>query len=134
MWPRRKDREQTRLVAGCETFLRGTYAEHLLGLGDPVPPWAWLNLLAHATDEELRAAAREPAPSSVWQRARWFLAGEILDAVDGSPCSLDDVQHDVLVRLELAAASSVAAKRWGPDRLVNTTRRLVRDRTAQTQR
>jgi hypothetical protein len=134
MRSRRNHHHEARLIAGCEAFLQGTYVEHLMSQRDPVPPWAWLNLLAHATQDELRAVVQGPPPTSAWPRAQWFLAGEVLDAVDGSSCSLPDLQHDVLVRLELAAASSEAARRWGPDRLVSTTRRLVRDRAAQTQR
>jgi hypothetical protein len=35
------------MVAYCEVFLRGRYAERLMERAERVPPRAWLNLVAH---------------------------------------------------------------------------------------
>ena len=113
------DEEVDELVSESEDVLRGSYAERLLQARSPIPPWAWLNLLAHGTLNQLRALARQPAPQWVWPRARWFLVGEVLDVVDSGASSLRTLQREVLVPLELC--TSGVADGWGPVELVRTT-------------
>uniref|UniRef100_UPI00397DF477 hypothetical protein n=1 Tax=Salmonella sp. SAL4435 TaxID=3159890 RepID=UPI00397DF477 len=78
------------LANDCESFLAGRLAEHLYLRQGGVPVWAWTNLLAHGTVDELRAPpGRFPGLPPVlepWISARRYLAGEILDVVaDGAP-------------------------------------------------
>jgi hypothetical protein len=114
----RRTAAQRRLVKECQAFLNGEFAEFGVPAGEPVPVWAWINLLAHGTEEQLRREAIMPAGSDNWHRARSLLADRVLaDAVaDGS--SLAEIQRDVLVPLELETISSRTAYRWDPPRLV----------------
>src|SRR4051812_6855776 len=49
------------LAAECEAFLAGRYAAHAGALGARVPVWAWVNVLAHASEDGIAAlAAGEP--------------------------------------------------------------------------
>lgn len=98
------------MVSECEALLAGTYVELLESVGTAVPNWAWTNLLAHGTEEqlrdlsELRASSRSWSSNS-WSRARAYLAGEVLDAA--ARCgSLRTLQRRALVPLELRLAST----------------------------
>lgn len=108
---RRTDPEGPQLVAECEAFLAGTYAEHVETLGDRVPGWAWANLLAHGTVDDLRTAAtllhtaRSVHPAGGWHTARAYLATEVLRLVDGGTRSLHDLQQQLLVPVEEVLAS-----------------------------
>jgi hypothetical protein len=70
MWRHQPEPRPIQLVDDCEAFLAGSYAEQLLHRDERVPVWAWANLLAHGTEEAIRAAARQPAPAPPWVRAR----------------------------------------------------------------
>jgi hypothetical protein len=103
----RRDRrgDTSSMIQDCEAMIEGRYVERLEASGLSVPSWAWMNLLAHATDEVLRHAA-EGRPMwrrgrhEVWRRARAYLASEILD-IASDPGTLRTVQAQVLVPLEL---------------------------------
>jgi hypothetical protein len=94
-----------RLVDECEAFLSGHLAERLSTDG-PLPAWVWINLLAHASEEELRAECKR-TPRGLWEAHRARLAGEVLDLAATSG-SLGDLQRQALIPLELDLAS-------GPD-------------------
>lgn len=137
---RQEDPEASELVVEAEAFLAGTYVDTMVEEGRRVPTWAWLNLLAHGTEADLREAARGAvgvwslmrsmftAPSTVeawpsvslpdWCRARSFLAGEVLDEMRARECPVEELQQDVLIPLELALATHRPARRWGPAELV----------------
>jgi hypothetical protein len=92
------------LVSESAAYLGGTYAETCASQGKDVPRWAWTNLLAHGSVEDLRRQAqaldRGLLHTRAWLAARAYLATEVLDLVDrGAP--LLALQHDVLVPLEL---------------------------------
>jgi hypothetical protein len=95
---------QADFVVACEALLDGRYVDELQRTERPVPVWAWMNLLAHGTDEALRREADECPPPwrhrGLWQRARAYLAGEVLDAAT-EVGTLTSVQAQVLVPLEL---------------------------------
>jgi hypothetical protein len=102
-----RDRDQPfarELVEECEAFLDGRMAERCVALGAPVPAWAWTNLLAHGTVQELAHPpihGRGPkSPLWAWSQGRALLAAEVLDRVAGDD-DLRQLQHDVLVPLEL---------------------------------
>lgn len=116
MW-QRQDPAAAVLIDECQAFLDGRFAE-LAGAGEgAVPVWAWLNLLAHGTEAELRAAARVLADEVGWAQARSFLAGEVIDVVDSGRATLTELQRDVLLPLELDVVG-VRTGRWTPGRLV----------------
>ena len=56
MFGRRRHRDGE-VITASEALVEGRYAEHLAGRRCAVPVWAWTNLLAHATDDQLRHAA-----------------------------------------------------------------------------
>jgi hypothetical protein len=97
--------EARELIGECESFLNGCFAEHLLAEGAVVPTWAWMNLLAHGTTEDLAAPPVRltdlPRSLDPWVQARAYLAAELLDVVDART-PLVTVQRDTLIPLELA--------------------------------
>lgn len=96
------------LVADCEAFLTGRYVEHLLEAEAHVPAWAWTNLLAHGTEEQLRGSCAsvglDASGAEPWLLARRYLAGEVLDKANRHGPLLK-VQAQVLVPLESDLAS-----------------------------
>jgi hypothetical protein len=107
------------VVEDCEAFLAGRYVELCESRGEPVPVWAWLNLLAHGNEDDLRAAAGRRATAVRWRQAQTFLAGELVDLVDAARVPLAAFQRDVLVPLELDVISCPGASRWLPGQLVS---------------
>jgi hypothetical protein len=92
------------LARETEWFLVGRPAEHIYLDGGAVPLWAWMNLLAHGTVEDLRSrpGTFPDAPRSLqpWVAARRYLADEVLDVVDHGSALLT-VQREALIPLEL---------------------------------
>jgi hypothetical protein len=96
--------DASELVTDCEAMLAGRSAERLMRTARPVAPWAWLNLVAHGTARDLRrprmiATTEAERP---WARARAYLAGEVMSAVDTGATTQAELQRDVLVPLELS--------------------------------
>lgn len=122
--------ETSQLVRECSAFLTGTLArEHALHC-EMVRDWEWVNLLAHGSVGQLQEVARDrllPPPTNPyderWHGAVAFLAGELLRAIRNGSLSLDQVQHDVLVPLELEMAN-VGSRAASP---VRTVRRVLED-------
>lgn len=108
--------------AEVEAFLAGEYLDYLDALNRDVPAWAWVNPLAHADGEELRAIAvhcrqRRLAPS---HRRRWHLllaslAQRLLAVAERGPHDLGTIQRARLVPLELELAARPTGDRMGPD-------------------
>jgi hypothetical protein len=112
MWRRERDDLGRQLVAECEAFLTGRYAEHLVETGGSIPAWAWTNLLAHGTEEQLRACpariGTDAFHSEPWCLARRYLAGEVLDLAHRNG-PLGKVQAKGLLPLESRLASETSA-------------------------
>lgn len=108
------------MAADCEAFLTGHLARHLEEAGQEVPAWAWMNLVAHGTGDDLLAErAVDPAsyfPAGKWHEASSLLAAEVLDMTSGDG-SLGELQREVLVPLELELASRVEVTSWRPEQL-----------------
>lgn len=115
---RRRRDEVASLADECTAFLDGRYVELLQAAGSPIPVWAWMNLLAHGTDAEIREAAARLPDVEGWERARSFVAAELVDAVDASDTSMDDVQREVLVPLELDVLQCCSSDTWTAGQLV----------------
>lgn len=107
------------MVEECEAFFAGTFVELCEERATPVPAWAWMNLLAHGTEDQLSVGITQHPSAGRWRHARAFLAGELLDVTDGGRPRLPEFQHDVLVPLELDVMSRPGADRWQPGQLVS---------------
>lgn len=101
----------TAIVEECTAFLHGAYPAWLAGHGLPVPPWAWLNPVAHATLTQLAALAAgrsepvdaEPQESMSWAGVTMELAAQLVDVDD-----LAERQRRSLVPLELRLAAGAS--------------------------
>lgn len=105
------------VVPELEALLCGSYVEYLERRGRRVPPWAWINLLAHGSEEALRAAARARRRPfldvNLWRHARGYLAGEVLDLARYAG-SLEAVQAAALIPLELEHLATPPSQRTRP--------------------
>ncbi|MHB1504096.1 MAG: hypothetical protein ACYCTL_08110 [Acidimicrobiales bacterium] len=139
MWRRGKVPGAGQLVAECEAFLSGGYAECLEDLGLAVPGWAWTNLLAHGTEDDIRRAgslvgSSRPTAASKWREARSYLAGEVTGLLDAGCCGLRELQGSVLVPLELRLASGMVPDDRSPSRLAGTVLGALRQHQARKRR
>jgi hypothetical protein len=118
MWRREGHPAGAELVAGCEAFITGRYAEYFEERDQPVPAWVWMNLLGHGTHDELVSARGDLGSArgwarlnAAWRQARSYLAGEVLDAVDAGRGPLPQLQRRVLLPLESQLAVDLAPGR-----------------------
>jgi hypothetical protein len=121
-WSPRWSATRGRLIAECEAFVTGQLAELCEQRDGSVPVWAWTNLLAHGSEEQLRRAhgtdyRRPTAPGDHWRAARSYVAGEVL-ALAVPFGSLQQAQRQVLVPIELELAGSVEVNCWSPKQWV----------------
>jgi len=119
--PHRRRRAGAELTLDAEAFLLGHLAERSLTLTGDVPVWAWANLLAHGTEDELRTEAvptsRPGDAAWQWRQARSYLAGEVLHSAQLYG-SLAEAQEKLVAPIELWLASSPEVNHWGPSRWV----------------
>jgi len=114
-----------------EAFLGGDLVEHLVSERQPVPAWAVLNKLAHATVQELAdlagpdgdPASDERAPC--WKRSQRSLAAELLEGAttDG----LAEIQRTVLVPLELWMIDRSRSETITSRRVIQTATEVLDD-------
>ncbi|MBF6557537.1 MAG: hypothetical protein IVW52_15520 [Acidimicrobiales bacterium] len=130
----RRIRSQAReLVEECESFLTGQYPSVLQARGVPVPEWAWLSLLAHAPAETLMDhAAGGPRRNYldrlnlIWLGAVALLTQELVVQAERTGCSVEELQHAVLVRLELRWVQTPStASVVGPSPFVEEVRQAL---------
>ncbi len=136
-WERSRDyfvKTQARqLVGECESFLVGEYPILLQHRGLPIPEWAWLSVLAHAPADVLvqhaRGGSRERFRGhlhAVWLGAVALLAQELVIVAERAGCSVEDLQHDVLLEVELTwARSAPGPSGLGPSRFVGEVRQAL---------
>ena len=120
--------DASELVSESEAFLLGRYVELLEERGEPVPVWAWTNVLAHGSRDDVdRAAAGAHGWSSSrrWRIARALVAGEVLETV-GRGAPLSDLQREVLAPLELELVRRRGVWTWTPERWLATVRSALR--------
>lgn len=130
----RRDPAAAALIEECQAFLDGSFAELVEASGVTVPVWAWLNLLAHGTMTELRDEADALGEGDRWRQARAFLAGEVIEVIDTARMPLTQLQHDVLVPLELDVLDSRWSNRWTPAQLVRGVLGVLPDRDTKIHR
>ena len=105
----------TEVSAECEAFLAGTLAEEIAPSGT-APVWSWLNAIAHGdADLVQRLSAVEAA--SIGE----VTVSTIAKAVIADGRTLDELQHEVLVPLEL----SIVGKLLTPRRLIELVGRSL---------
>jgi hypothetical protein len=118
-------RPRPEVASECAVFLGGTYAEYQLDRGEPVPTWAWLNVLAHGRMPQLERVTQEVVAfdcrAERWLAARRFLAGEVLDLVHDDGSRLVALQSAVLWPWELDVAVRPDAPLWLPSTLATLT-------------
>lgn len=111
-WLYDRPRAERVLVEESEAFLAGHLADRLAENGSAVPAWAWANVLAHGSEEDLRSV-REAKEEDQWGEVRSCLAGEVLDLASAYG-PLSEVQRAALVPLELELASIGELRRFEP--------------------
>jgi hypothetical protein len=89
----------------AEAYLQGRLLERQRATGarGQVPPWLWLNAVAHGHPTMLRdlaGAPRKKGPPAGWRAARAALARELLDRTGGDPTAIARAQLELLVPLE----------------------------------
>lgn len=121
------------LVGECESFLDGTLPAVLERRGLPVPEWAWLSMLAHspadALEQHVNGGSRGRFRShvnAVWLGAIALLAQELVMVADRTGRSIEDLQHLLILDVELNWERSTATD-WvmEPSRFVEQVRRAL---------
>lgn len=103
----------------CEAWLAGTWAEYLSGRGEPVPRWAWLNQVAHASEKAVRAMTRLPAfNNDEWLRLRGCVAESLIKEAAGKGVTVAELQHSVLLPIECALFHDESLYRFGNPELM----------------
>lgn len=88
------------LAAECEAFLCGRYAEHLSRCGATVPAWAWANILAHGSLDDISSFSQRPFPIDRPEELVGELAARLLTYLQRSGTTLCDLQRTYLEPLE----------------------------------
>ena len=99
----------------AEALLQGHFLGYATRRGRPIPAWAWVNQVAHASPGELKAVAaaagrhgRQGQPLSDWREVQAAAARELLWAAGAEPDAVARLQRHALVPLELALLRSAA--------------------------
>lgn len=94
-------------VDGASAFVTGSYARFLQRTEGQLPPWAWLNVLAHGTKMQILEVAvgrSKDLPRGrrymAWRQAAQFVAIEMLDRSRFSSSALQAMQVEMLQPLE----------------------------------
>ncbi len=118
--PSKHDELNTELVKECEAFLSGHLPERWTRAHRPVPDWAWLSIIAHGSEAQLAFLEEDEVDGLVsmeqaWRYALKLVAGAVLAAAEMSGRTLEDIQREVLVPLEL----QLSTRSFVPDELVS---------------
>ncbi len=105
---------ESELVEECEAFLSGHYAQHLEHDGRLVPDWAWLNVLAHGSEQDVRdlAAQRWGAADGGLRLAWAFVAQDLLTEAQSRGDEVIELQQSTLVPLEIELAGARSETHW----------------------
>lgn len=112
MWGRGERRQIPDSAGEADAYRSGRYADYLVSCGAPVPPWAWMNALAHGGDVLVASLAlaeggpRGTAPAlEPWYLVRKAIAEEVVVTLTIEGCTLGELQAGLLVGLELELAA-----------------------------
>lgn len=115
-WRRGKEERDVQVLADdlvreSESYLLGRYPYDLRAHGHAVPGWAWISVLAHAPYALILEMAAGEGQGSTrdhsvrqWQPALSYLARELLAVSARTGRTIEELQHSVLLDLELGAA------------------------------
>jgi hypothetical protein len=99
------------IATEVEAYLSGSYRELLERRGEAIPAWAWLNGVAHGSPDRVRRAASERSPygrAAIAADRAWGGGAGAGGGRRGRPprgeITLEDLQHEMLIPLELALA------------------------------
>lgn len=136
MWtwhrPAQPSAEEQTLVEDCEAFLAGRHLPRRSRHGRSIPPWMWINTLAHGSRADIEALARTPAGVSRESGAAPYLAGEVLAAIDRPGLTLGWLQRSFLVPVELRSATGDGMEERWSTREMTTRVRAALDRADAT--
>ena len=95
----------------CEAFLHGTHVEYLDSAACIIPSWAWLNVLAHGTEDQITSLANGASSQyeaagrgTEWASMMSLLAVEMLGLAKATSRSVSEIQRSILVDVEPALA------------------------------
>jgi hypothetical protein len=90
----------------CDAYLAGEWAEFCLAHGAPLPPWAWLNHVAHAPEAALARAVqpgRGPwTTPTEWDGLRRSVVESLFRHAEERRVTVSQLQRAVLVPIELS--------------------------------
>ncbi len=116
--------ESDELVLECESLLGGRVAEFLGNRRRRIPPWAWVTVLAHASEDQLAVLAKghrheaDTGPGTrEWKAAVAFLADDVLCEAKSSGTTVLQLQRATLVPLELELMTGSEARVQNPGQL-----------------
>jgi hypothetical protein len=98
---RPRGRGKRDLVQECEAFVTGSYYEVLLQQHQPIPPWAWVNALAHGARCEVERIAGLPPARPDSMAFLSYMACEVLLHASADDATLRHVQESTLIPLEM---------------------------------
>ncbi|HMD46314.1 MAG TPA: hypothetical protein VKG43_09150, partial [Acidimicrobiales bacterium] len=111
------------LVEEVGAYLDGTALDLFCRRGALVPPWAWLNVLAHGSARAVEARARRHQevfePGGSWGWAVGVLATEMLRAAGGDRAELGRIQREVVLPLEISLLGRAPVSVPPPTQLVS---------------
>lgn len=118
------DPDAEEVVAEAQALLAGRLAACYDAKHDPVPGWAWVNCLAHASIEDLNELAEGTRifPPSGWAGASSFLAHELITG--RTPEGVAGFQRAALIPLELDLLASHNSSPASPSQLVRLVQAL----------
>lgn len=102
----RSKRADSRIADEASAYLHGWLLEfgwHTGPIG-PLPPWLWLNAVAHGEPTRLSQLAEAPRSGvalTSWPQVRGALAHDVLVRTGGEPEAVAALQREVLVPLEI---------------------------------
>ena len=104
-WRRSMDEAQD-LVNECEAFINGRYLFGLTRQHGQLPPWVWLNTLAHGDRADIEVLAEAGTGSTEEMAAARYFAREVLATADLPGLNLQVLQRELLVPIELRYGTS----------------------------
>lgn len=143
-WHSREDPVESsaaELTRECEALIAGDYADLLRARGRWAPPWAWVNALAHGTEEQLQTIATgaaddrpgEAPGTREWRVALAFLADDVLRHVRSTGTTLRQVQLSKLIPLELQLMRHEEGRTLNVGQLAGTVLAAVHDHPSRRQ-
>jgi hypothetical protein len=107
---RRSRGEARELVDECEAFLNGRYLFEMARQPTRPPAWVWFNTLAHGQRSDIEALAAAKAGYTDEISAAQYFAREVLATADLAGLSLQVLQRELLVPIELSCGTSDSAR------------------------